>query len=175
MKYSSKYLTKKGCYELGNNIYENWALTCGFQPIDYHVIMKDYKYKLQEHNRLIKKFPFFIEIHSMFDFSNNYIYKNLYDLYGLPQGECVFNDVYNKPCNPIFSVNIFSPTKNNCIKTPTTVSIPHSHIGDWCLVFLSSDDFDRGFERVYFKNKLMLDTFITIIILGDHNSYNILD
>lgn len=178
MKYSSKYLTKLGCYELGHNIYENWVTNCGFQPIDKYLIIKNYNDNLVKHNRLIKKFPFFIEIHSMFGFSNKHIYKKLYSIYGLPEGECLYFDIHNVACNPIFSINVtFSAKTNhtNCDLSPKTILIPHSHIGNWCLLFLDSDAFDCGFERIYVKNKEILDWFITATILGDHNSYNILD
>lgn len=172
MQYSSNYLTNLGCYGIGYNIYENWVMTCGFQPIDYQIVVKNYKNNLQEHKRLIKKFPHFIEIHSMFDFSNIYIYKKLYKLYGLPQGECIHIDITNNSCNPIFNKTINSPMGNS---NPTIISIPHSHIGNWTHMFLDCDDFDRGFERIYFINKSMLQLFLTNIILSDKNSYNILD
>lgn len=151
-------------------------------------IIKNYKENFKYHKKLSKEFPFFVDICDYYE-NHEKAYNITYNLWDLPKGECVYQDIFNKPCpccdvvdikypddiinssfknaKPHLSKHILMNLKNN----PPTYA--HSHLGIWINYYLDLTEVDFSYERYYFKTDDMIETFITNFLLKKDN-YTIL-
>lgn len=150
--------------------------------------MPIYRSVLEEHVKNIEKFPVWIDLCCYYEI-HEHAYVIAVTLFGLPHGECVFQDVYNKPCGFVdeitseelmngVSLNVQNEEERNLLLLSINERLKgnrpcyrHSHIGYWMAMFLDKDGVDTSYERYYFKNQDMLELFKLKLLLP---SYEIL-
>lgn len=166
-----------------NQKYDDWAKTGGSE------ILTIYKENNKNHKKIIKTFPHWVELCGWFD-THEHAYSVGFNLFGLPHGECVFQDIFNIKCSESeireFKYLNLSNKKHfaaeededrikeifNQLYQENPPCYDHSHIGDWCILFLDHFDVDQSYERYYFKNKEDLDVFKLKLFF---NNYEILN
>lgn len=143
--------------------------------------IKNYKKNKKIHNKLIKKFPHHIDVLCDYQCSNIIYQIGIKEL-GLPEEECVYCDIFNEYCdkNLVYTATLSIITdddkyvkglKENTFffKKRIEMVMDHSHIGSWSLRYLDEVDFDKSYERLYFKNQDDMNVVISKLIMYPHH------
>lgn len=172
---------------LSKAIYNSLNENISFEDRIMDDIIKNYITK--EHNKIINKFPVWIDIPAYYEI-HDYIYSKALIEFGLPEGECTFQDVFNKPCGYADEIGINelcdlvqAKTRDLEEQNLLLLSIKerlngnnpcysHSHIGDWMVLYLDKIGVDNSYERYYFKSQQLLDIFLVKLLLPDYEILN---